>query len=124
MFFSRRVKIRTLSLASVVLTLFVSHAIAADDLCSVAPGNCKILKEDAKVRVLEFNAKKGDITPLHSHPAYVIYIVKGGKSRFTLEDGTTFERNPKDGEAIISPPVTHSEECLADQLAILVELKQ
>jgi beta-alanine degradation protein BauB len=100
-------------------------AVAADDLCSVAPGNCKILKEDAKIRVIEFSAKKGDKTPLHSHPAYVIYLVKGGKSRFTLEDGTSFERNPKDGEAIIvSQPVTHSEECLADQIAILVELKQ
>ena len=61
---------------------------------------------------------------MHSHPAYVVYIVKAGKSRFTLADGTTFERNPKDGEAFIVSPVTHSEECLEDQLAILVELKE
>ena len=83
---------------------------AAADLCTVAPSNCKVLKEDAKVRVLEFNARKGDKTPMHSHPAYVVYIVKAGKSRFTLADGTTFERNPKDGEAFIVSPVTHSED--------------
>ena len=102
----------------------MATAIAADDLCSVAPANCKILKEDARVRVIEFTAKKGDKTPMHSHPAYVDYIVKGGKSRFTLADGTTFERDHKAGEALINPPLTHSEECLADQIAILVELKQ
>ena len=101
-----------------------SFAFGADDLCTVAPGNCRVLKEDAKVRVLEFTARKGDKTPLHSHPAYVVYIVKAGVSRFTLPDGTSVVRNPKDGEAFINPPVTHSEECLEDQIAILVELKQ
>lgn len=115
---------KKLSILCMVGAMVASWSIAADDLCSVAPANCEILKEDAKVRVIKFTAKKGDKTPLHSHPAYVIYIVKGGKSRFTLADGTTFERDPKDGEAIINPPLTHSEECLADQIAILVELKQ
>ncbi len=111
-------------LAFVVGITWASCAIAADNLCSVAPANCKVLKEDANVRVIEFTARKGDKTPTHSHPAYVVYIVKAGKSRFTLADGTSFERNPKDGEAFINPPVIHSEECLEDQLAILVELKQ
>ncbi len=115
---------KKLSLACAFGAMVTSYAVAAGDLCSVAPANCKILKEDGKVRVIEFSAKKGDKTPMHSHPAYVVYIVKGGKSRFTLADGTTFERDPKDGEAIINGPLTHSEECLADQIAILVELKQ
>jgi len=112
------------ALALGIAVLWTSCAVTAADLCSVAPANCKVLKEDAKVRVVEFNAKKGDRTPMHSHPAYVVYIVKAGKSRFTLADGTTFDRSPKDGEAFINPPVTHSEECMEDQLAILVELKQ
>ena len=115
---------KSLALALVVLMTWASCPVAADDLCSVAPGNCKVLKEDAKVRVLEFTVRKGDTTPMHSHPAYVVYIVKAGVSRFTLPDGTSFVRNPRDGEAFINPPVTHSEECLEDQIAILVELKQ
>ncbi len=115
---------KSLALVMLVWMSWVSSSIAADDLCSVAPGNCKVLKEDAKVRVLEFTAKKGDRTPMHSHPAYVVYIVKAGISRFTLADGTSFVRHPKDGEAFINAPATHSEECLEDQLAILVELKQ
>jgi quercetin dioxygenase-like cupin family protein len=115
---------KSLALGLLVWMNCVSYSIAADDLCSIAPGNCRVLKEDAKVRVLEFTARKGDRTPMHSHPAYVVYIVKAGVSRFTLTDGTSFVRNPKDGEAFINPPVTHSEECLEDQVAILVELKQ
>ena len=115
---------RNIVLALIAWMISVSCSVAADDLCSVAPGNCRVLKEDAKVRVLEFTARKGDRTPMHSHPAYVVYIVKAGVSRFTLPDGTSFIRNPKDGEAFINPPVTHSEECLEDQIAILVELKQ
>ena len=59
---------RKLSLALAVSMTLASYAVAADDLCSVAPANCKILKEDAKVRVIEFTAKKGDKTPMHSHP--------------------------------------------------------
>ena len=115
---------KNLAVALVVWMAWMSHSVAADDLCSVAPGNCKVLKEDAKVRVLEFIARKGDKTPMHSHPAYVVYIIKPGVSRFTLPDGTSFVRNPKQGEAFINPSVTHSEECLEDQVAILVELKQ
>ena len=115
---------KSLALALVVWMACASHSVAADDLCSVAPGNCRVLKEDAKVRVLEFTAKKGDRTPIHSHPAYVVYIVKAGVSRFTLPDGTSVVRHPRDGEVFINPPATHSEECLEDQIAILVELKQ
>ena len=115
---------KNLALVLAVGMTWASYSVAAEDLCSVAPGNCKVLKEDEKVRVLEFVAKKGDKTPMHSHPAYVVYIVKAGVSRFTLPDGTSFVRNPKDGEAFINAPVTHSEECLEDQIAILVELKK
>ena len=114
---------RSAALALVGCLLCAPYAMAADDLCSVVPANCKVLKEDAKVRVLEFTARKGDKTPMHSHPPYVVYIVKAGISRFTSVDGTSAVRAPKDGEAFINPAVTHSEECLEDQIAVLVELK-
>jgi quercetin dioxygenase-like cupin family protein len=77
---------RILTLALIAGLSCPAYSGAADDLCTVAPGNCKVLKEDAKVRVLEFTARKGDKTPMHSHPAYVVYIVKAGVSRFTLPD--------------------------------------
>ena len=111
------------SLIFAVSAMASSYAFAAD-VCSVAPEHCKILKEDAKVRVIDFTAKKGDKLPMHSHPAFVVYIIKAGKTKFTLADGTTKEIASKDGEAQINPPVTHSQEHLEDVHAILVEFKQ
>ena len=115
---------KKLYLVWVAGAVVASYAFAADDLCSVAPANCKILKEDAKVRVIEFSAKKGDKFPMHSHPAFVVYIIKAGKIKFTLADGTTKEMASKAGDAQINAAVTHSQEHLEDAHAILVEFKQ
>jgi len=111
------------SLIVAVCAIMSSYAFAAD-LCSVAPKHCKILKEDAKVRVIDFKTKKGDKFPMHSHPAFVVYIVKAGKTKSTLEDGTSKEMSSNDGEAQINAAVTHSQEHLEDSHVIIVEWKQ
>ncbi|HYV74394.1 MAG TPA: hypothetical protein VFB24_09080 [Candidatus Binatia bacterium] len=102
----------------------VSYAHAADDIASVAPEYCKLLKEDAKARVIHCILKKGDKVGMHSHPSFVVYFIEGGKSRYTLADGTTRDVETKNGEAQILPPVTHSGEQLTDVDEILMELKQ
>jgi hypothetical protein len=43
---------------------------------------------------------------------------------YTLPDGSTKISELKTGEALIRPPVTHSDEALDDVEAILVEIKQ
>jgi quercetin dioxygenase-like cupin family protein len=111
-------------LAYAFLAAFAAPALAADDFLAAAPGQTKVLKEDAKVRVVEFKAKKGDKIPMHSHPAHVVYFVKSGKTKFTFPDGSTRESKAGDGEAIISAPITHSQEHLEDVHVILVEMKQ
>jgi beta-alanine degradation protein BauB len=108
----------------VAAALAAPYAHAADDLVSIAPMNCKVLKEDAKVRVIEFNFKKGDKIPMHSHPAHVVYFLKSGKTIFSFPDGTTKEAKAGDGEALINPAITHSQEHLEDTHGILVEMKQ
>jgi quercetin dioxygenase-like cupin family protein len=101
-----------------------SYAFAAD-LCSVAPKNsCKVLKETDKIRVIEFTPKKGDKIGMHSHPTMVVYIQKAGKTKFTLEDGTSKVTESKAGDVLINPPVTHSQEHLTGTRAILVEIKE
>ena len=37
--------------------------------------------ENSRVRVLEATLKPGDKEKTHSHPAYVIYVIEGGKVR-------------------------------------------
>src|ERR1700733_15077996 len=83
-----------------------------------------VLAEDDKVRVLKYAAKKGDKTPVHSHPSTVVYVTKGGKVRYSMPDGTTKEVKLHPGVAFLPPPVTHADEALDDVEAILVELKK
>jgi len=94
------------------------------DTCAVAPKNCKILKEDDNFRVIDYTAKKGDKVDMHSHPAHVIYVIQGGKTKFTMPDGTTKELDTKAGEAIINPPTVHASDHEADIHVIIVEKKK
>ena len=107
----------------IALGLMASSYALAADVCSVSPKNCKVLKETDKIRVIEFTAKKGDKIGMHSHPAMVVYFQKTGKTKFTLEDGTTKVTEGKVGDVLINPPVTHSQEHLTDTRALLVEIK-
>ena len=49
---------------------------------------------------------------------------KGGRVKYTMPDGSTRIAELKTGEALIRPPVTHSDDALDDVEAILVEIKQ
>jgi quercetin dioxygenase-like cupin family protein len=83
-----------------------------------------VLAEDRKVRVLRYAPSKGDKTPMHSHPVAVVYVLKGGRVKYTMPDGSTRITELKTSEALIRPPVTHADEALDDVEAILVEVKQ
>ena len=97
----------------------------ATDLLPLEPEHCKLLKENDRVRVYEYTAKKGDTVAMHSHPAHVVYLVKAGKTQFTLLDGSMPKPGDlKDGMALINPPVTHSQVHLEDVRALIVELKR
>ena len=54
----------------------------------------------------------------------VVYVIKGGRIRLTLPDGTSSVAELTTGEVILRAPVTHSDEALDDLDAILVELKK
>lgn len=103
-------------------TMLASTAFA-QDFVSVAPG-AKVLKDDGKIRIIDFRARAGMKIPLHSHPTMVVYLLKGGGVRFTLQDGKTVESTAPTGAALINPPVTHSQEHIADSHAILVEIAE
>jgi len=97
----------------------------ATDLVSLAPDHCKLLKENDRLRVYEYTAKKGDSVGMHSHPPHVVYLIKAGKTQFMLQDGSTPKPGElKDGAALINPSVTHAQVHLEDVRAIIVELKQ
>jgi quercetin dioxygenase-like cupin family protein len=110
--------------AAIALTLTLLTSLFAQDVMQTGVKHIKVLAEDDKVRVLHFTPSKGDKTPLHSHPETVLYVVKGGKIRTTLADGTSTVVELKTGQTSLRPPVTHSDEALEDIDAIIIELKK
>lgn len=95
------------------------------DPVTVAPNNAKVLLENDRVRVLDFRAKAGEKIPMHSHPAYVSYLISGsGKTTFTSPDGKTTEQEARAGKALWHDAETHSSESTSAVHALLVELKK
>jgi quercetin dioxygenase-like cupin family protein len=114
---------RLIALAG-TLVLLSSTALLAQDVMQYGASHLKILAEDDRVRVLRFSPKKGDKTPVHSHPYSVLYVLKGGKVKSTLPDGSTKVSQLKSGEVLLRQPVIHMDEALDDVEAILIEIKQ
>jgi quercetin dioxygenase-like cupin family protein len=82
--------------------------------------------ENDRVRVLEAVLKPGDKEKTHSHPAYVIYVIEGGKVRNHAVDGTVSEGEFHTGEVVYRDPLTHWAENIGDTTIrlVLVELKK
>jgi beta-alanine degradation protein BauB len=110
--------------ATIALTLTLLTSLFAQDVMQTGVKHIRVLAEDDKVRVLHFSPSKGDKTPVHSHPETVLYVIKGGKIRTTLADGTSTVAELKAGQTTLRPPVTHSDEALDDIDAIIIELKK
>ena len=114
---------KMIRLLSGLLLLFSSIAFGQDAM-QYGLKHLKVLAEDEKVRVLKYTPQKGDKTPVHSHPATVVYVIKGGKVRFTMPDGSVRDAELKTGDTLLRPPVTHIDEALDELEVVLVALKK
>ena len=97
----------------------------AQDPAVVNAKTIRVKLDNARVRVLEAELQPGDKEAPHSHPAYVVYVVSGGKVRNHLPDGKTSETEFKTGDVIYRDPLTHWAENIGTTPVkfILVELK-
>ena len=95
------------------------------DVLTANPKTILSKLENSRVRVLEATLKPGAKEAIHSHPAYVIYVIEGGKVRTHGADGTVTEAEFRSGDAIYRDPVTHWAENIGDTTIrlVLVELK-
>src|SRR5476651_2664794 len=109
---------------TVSLLLFSCPIVFGQDAMQYGVKHLTVLAEDQKVRVLRYAPHKGDKTPIHSHPSAVVYVLKGGRVKYTMPDASTKISELKTREALIRPPVTHTDEALDDVEAILIEIKQ
>ena len=97
----------------------------AQDPAVVNSKTIKIKFENDRVRVLEAELPPGVKEQVHSHPAYVIYVLAGGRYRNYAADGKTTEGELKPGEVVYRDPLTHAAENIGTTTMhmILVELK-
>jgi quercetin dioxygenase-like cupin family protein len=100
-------------------------SVSAQDPAVVNPKTVKVKFENEKVRVLEAELPPGIKEAVHSHPAYVIYVMAGGKVRNYASDGKTTESELKTGDVIYREPLTHAAENIGTTTMhmILVEMK-
>ena len=102
-----------------------STTASAQDPAVVNAKTIKVRFENDKIRVLEATLPPGVKEQVHSHPAYVIYVLEGGKYRNYASDGKVTEGELKTGEILYRDPLTHAAENTGNTTMhmILVELK-
>src|SRR3981189_478055 len=114
---------------SAVITTFTfivwTTSVSAQDPATVNAKTIKVKFENDRVRVLEAELPPGVKEQVHSHPAYVIYVLAGGKYRNYAADGKTTEGEFKIAKVLYRDPLTHAAENIGNTTLhlILVELK-
>lgn len=120
--------IRSLILFAITVALFVGiwgKPAYAQDPAVVNSKTIRVRFENDHVRVLEAILPAGTREQVHSHPAYVIYVLAGGRYRNYAADGKITEGTFQTGDVIYRDPLTHAAENIGDKPLhfILVELK-
>ena len=117
-------KINKILLSMVAVILFAGAATAQDPV-PLYPHNYKVLLENDRVRVLDFQLKKGAKEDFHAHPAAVTYVLTPFKIRFMFPDGSTRIREARAGEVFYGDALTHASENIGDTDAhgLLIEMK-
>jgi beta-alanine degradation protein BauB len=120
--------IRSLGIFAIAATLRVGVWVTpayAQDPAVVNSKTIRVRFENDRVRVLEAILPPGTRERVHSHPAYVIYVLEGGRYRNYAADGRITDGAFQTGDVIYRDPLTHAAENIGNQPMhlILVELK-
>jgi quercetin dioxygenase-like cupin family protein len=98
----------------------------AQDPAVVNAKTIRVKLENSRVRVFEAVLKPNDKEQLHSHPAYVIYVIAGGRIRSHGTDGKATEYELVTGDTLYRDPITHWAENIGSTTIhlVVVELKE
>ena len=107
-------------------TVPASEKPSAMDAVKVAPGLYKVLADSLGIRMLDATYKPGDSSGMHSHPENAMYVLEGGSSIFTDNNGKETRADLKTGMSAISPAETHSVKNIGKNTTkvILVEINR
>ena len=98
----------------------------AQDPAVVNAKTIRVKLENSRVRVFEAVLKPNDREQLHSHPAYVIHVIAGGRIRSHGTDGKATEYELVTGDTLYRDPITHWAENIGSTTIhlVVVELKE
>src|ERR1044071_10067346 len=103
---------------AIMVGLLATISLTAGDAQDPAVVNSKTIRvrfENNRVRVLEATLPPGTKEQMHSHPAYVIYVLAGGRYRNYAADGKITEGTLQTGDVIYRDPLTHAAENIGDK---------
>lgn len=69
----------------------------AQNATAVSPKTTQVVFENDQVRVIRSHFAPGAAEPLHTHPAGVYFVSRGGRLKVTTADGKSEMWTPKDG---------------------------
>jgi quercetin dioxygenase-like cupin family protein len=107
-------------------TMPLSQKPTAMDAVKVAPGLYKVLADSLGIRMLDATYKPGDSSAMHAHPESAMYVLEGGSSLFTDNNGKATRADLRTGMSAISPAETHSVKNIGKNTTkvILVEINR
>jgi hypothetical protein len=116
-----------LGLATVVAGSLAGAFASAQDAAKVQPSSYRVVLENDRVRVLEYNGQPGMGvcgTGTHSHPAHLTVRLTPAKVKIT-ENGRSTVVNNKVGDVFWSDAVTHETENVGGEnvRSLIIELK-
>ena len=114
-------------LAALLPAFAFAPAAQAQDAAKMQPAAYKVVLDNDRMRVLEFNSRPGMGicgAGLHSHPAHLTIALSDAKAR-VKQDGKTFIGTNKLGDVFWSEAETHEVENISGRnvRALIVELK-
>ena len=98
----------------------------AQDPAVVNAKTIRVKLENSRVRVFEAVLKPNEREQLHSHPAYVVHVIAGGRIRSHGTDGKATEYELVTGDSLYRDPITHWAENIGSTTIhlVVVELKE
>jgi beta-alanine degradation protein BauB len=116
------------ALAAVLPALALIAPATAQDASKIQSRAYRVVLENDKLRVLEFNSKPGMGvcgSGKHSHPAHLTVALTAAKVRVKLDDGRTVVAENSPGDVFWSEAETHETENISGRnvRALIVELK-
>lgn len=108
--------------------MLIADTAGAQDAARMQPRAYRVVLENDRLRVVEFNSKPGMGicgTGMHSHPPHLTVALSPARVRVKLPDGKVFEPENKLGDVFWTEAETHETENLTGHnvRALIIELK-